>query len=99
MQDVLRHGDDPPLRAAPSTRESPAAKDPCLKCLNGEKSRHKHNPAADNCILYGYGVDKPTPAKARRLLLEQEIALARDEARTAAAALSSSTSTSPPPTH
>ena len=66
----------------------------CARSLKGEASHHKHDPLADNCILHG--VDDPTPAKARKLLLEREIALARDEARTAAA-MSSPTTTSPPP--
>ena len=63
------------------------------KCLRGAKSHHKHNPTADNRVLYG--VEDLTPAKAKRILFEQEIALARDEARSMA--LSSSATTPPSP--
>ena len=97
VQDFLTGGDDPmppQTLAAPATRGSPESTRLCQKCLKGEASHHKHDPLADNCILYG--VDDPTPAKARKLLLEREIALARDEAQTAAA-MSSPTTTSPPP--
>ena len=55
----------------------------CLKCLKGDKSHHRHEPTTDNCVLFG--VDNPTPAKARQKLLEQEIAMAKDEALSRAA--------------
>ena len=72
---------------------APRPQKPCPKCLN-EKSHAKHDPLADNCIFYGVNVDI-TPAAARQLLLERDIALARDDVDTKAA-LSSPTGTSPP---
>ena len=86
----------------PSTAPKPLPVDPgahpkptklCLRCIKGEKSHHRHEPTADNCILFG--VEQPTAAKARELRLQQDIQMARDEARTATA-MSSTTSTSPP---
>ena len=62
VQDFLTGGDDPmppQTLAAPATRGSPESTRLCQKCLKGEASHHKHDPLADNCILYG--VDDPTP--------------------------------------
>ena len=60
VRDFLTGGDDPmppQTLAAPATRGSPESTRLCQKCLKGEASHHKHDPLADNCILYR--VDAP----------------------------------------
>ena len=110
VQQALSAGDTAPTPTASTTTSKagppsspwgviPLAKDagpqrPCERCLRGERSHARHNPLADNCLLFG--VENPTPATARRLFLEHEIALAKHEARTKTAA-SSLARTSPAP--